>query len=412
MRIGTSLALAVLSLSMLHADENWPQFRGPHGDGHADAKGVPIHWSESENIRWKTAIRGRGWSSPVIWGNQIWLTTAPVDGKQKFALCLDRASGKIIHDILLFPEEKPAPLGVDYNSYASPTPALEEGRVYVHFGSPGTACLDMATGKELWQRTDFECNHYRGPASSPVIFGKLLILTFDGYDLNYLVALDKETGQTVWKKDRNIKYVSSNGDLHKAYSTPTLLELDGRPQAISPAADATISYDPRSGEELWRVYHGGMNTASKPVIGHGLIYLTSGSAGNLLALRLGGAGDVSSQVEWKIIKGAPKRASLLLDGELLYMVNDDGIATCVEAKTGKVNWQERVGKEYSASPIMADGHIYFCDDGGKTHVVKPGREFTEVAVNTLDAGCRASPAAVGDAIYLRTKTHLYCIGKK
>ncbi len=200
--------------------------------------------------------------------------------------------------------------------------------------------------------------------------------------------------------------------MHKAFSTPTLLELEGQPQLVSPAADATIAYDPSSGEELWRVYHGGMNTASKPVVGHGLIFLTSGSAGKLLAVRLGGSGDLTNQVAWKTIKGVPKRASLLLDGELLYMVSDDGIASCMEAKTGTVRWDQRLGKEYSASPILADGHLYFCDDGGKTHVVKPGRQFDEVVINTLDDGCRASPAAIGDAIYLRTKTHLYCLGKK
>ena len=282
MRHSLAFGILFVSLTLARGGDTWPQFRGPTGDGHADAHDLPTRWSETENIRWKTEIHGKGWSSPVIWGNQIWLTTATEDGKQKFAVCVERSSGKVLHDILLFPEEKPA-FCIPFNSYATPTPTIEEGRVYVHFGSAGTACLDTATGHVLWRQTSLKCDHWRGPGSSPMLYGKLLILTFDGHDVNYLAALNTETGDIVWKKDRGIPYTSNDGDYHKAYSTPTLLEQNGQPQLVSPAADATIAYDPRSGDELWRVYHGGMNEACKPVVGNGLIFLSSGHTKNLLA---------------------------------------------------------------------------------------------------------------------------------
>jgi outer membrane protein assembly factor BamB len=409
-----SLALvALFSLTALvQAGEHWPQFRGPAGTGISDSKGVPTNWSEKENIRWKVAIHDKGWASPVVWGDQVWLTTADKDGHKYYVLCIDRKSGKVLHDLKLFTVEKPD-FCIPFNSYASPSPVIEAGRVYVHFGAYGTACLDTKTAKVLWERRDLKCDHWRGPGSSPIVYDKWLFLTFDGHDVQYVVALDKATGKTVWKKNRTIKYQSDDGDIKKGYSTPSVLKVDGKLQLVSPAAEATIAYDPATGEELWRVIHGGMNEATVPLFGHGLIYLTSGHTTNLLAVRQGGKGDVTkSGVAWKSKSGVPSRPSPLLIGDHIYFVSDGGLATCLDAKTGKQLWQERLGGAFSGSPVCVNGQIYFADQDGKTHVVAASPTFKKIAVNQLDTGCMASPAIAGDALFLRTKTHLYCIGQR
>jgi outer membrane protein assembly factor BamB len=408
----TLLAL-VLSATFAQAGENWPQYRGPNGDGHADAHNLPVKWSETENVKWKTAIHDKGWSSPVIWGDQIWMTTALADGKQLFALCVDRNSGKIIHDLKVFDVEKPQ-FCIEFNSYASSTPIIEAGRVYVHFGSPGTACLDTTTGKTIWERRDLPCDHWRGAGSSPIIYGDLLILIFDGHDFQYVVALNKNTGKTVWKTDRNAKYKSDDGDIKKAYATPQVIEVDGKPQLICPSAEVTVAYNPADGTELWRLTHGGMNAAARPLYAHGLLYLTSGHTAKLLAVKPAGVSGKEPPVEWSHSKGVPTRPSLLLIDDLLFMVNDNGIASCVEAKSGEQHWEERLkGKAAcSASPIYADGHIYVASQDGPTFVIEPGKKFKLLGTNALDAGCMASPAAVGKSLFLRTRTHLYCIEEK
>ncbi|HTU26931.1 MAG TPA: PQQ-binding-like beta-propeller repeat protein [Pirellulales bacterium] len=393
------------------ADGNWPEFRGPQGDGHADAAKLPLTWSETEHVRWKTPIHDRGWSSPVIWGNQIWLTTATKDGKQMYAVQVNRETGKIERDILLFSPAEPA-FCHPYNSYASCTPAIEEGRVYIHFGSYGTAAIDTKTGKTLWQRTDLPCDHFRGPGSSPIIWNNLLVLTFDGFDFNYLVALDKQTGENVWRTDRKIHYDTDDGDYHKAYSTPTVVKVDGHEELISPSAGATTTYDPASGRELWRVQSGGMNAAARPLFGHGLAFATTAYQGyQLFAVRPGGKGEVSdSHVVWKFPKSVPSRSSPLLVGDHLFMVADKGIASCIDARTGEALWQKRIPGEYTSSPIFASGRIYFFNEDGRSPVVAPDTaELKVLAENRLDEGCMASPAISGNAMYLRTKTDLYRI---
>ena len=245
------------------------------------------------------------------------------------------------------------------------------------------------------------------------MFDGLLILTFDGFDFQYVTALDKTTGATVWRKDRNIKYSTPDGDYKKAYATPTIIEVGSRPQLICPSAEATNAFDPATGEELWRVAHGGMNAATRPVYGHGLVFLTSGHSMNLVAVRPGPSEEVNgSRIAWKTNKGVPTRPSQILVGDLLFMVNDAGIATCLEAKTGKQLWQDRLGGKFTASPVCTDGIIYLPDEDGKTHVIEAKSTFKKLAANPLDAGCMASPAISGDEIFIRTKTHLYCIGKK
>ena len=403
----------LIATSPVGAEVNWPEFRGPYGNGHAEVSNVPATWSESENITWKTAIHDRGWSSPVIWNQQIWMGTATADGKQMFAVCVERDSGKILHDIKLRENEEPA-FCHKFNSYASPTPAIEADRVYMHFGSYGTFCLDSASGKTLWSRTDLPCDHWRGPGSSPIIDGDLLFIHFDGYDFQYIVALDKHTGETVWKKDRSIDFETDNGDLKKAYCTPHVIEVDGVRQLISPFAKGTIAYDPATGKEIWHVLYPGHSTPVRPLYGHGLVFLTTGfSKAEMLAVRPTGEGDVTeSHVVWKRKENIPSMPAPLLVDDSLYMIDDAGVATCLDAKTGKEIWKKRVGGNYSAAPLYADGRVYFFSREGRSTVVAASRDYEVLAKNDLEAGCMASPAVVGDALFLRTETHLYRIEKK
>ena len=406
--------LMILSLSLtafVAAGENWPQFRGPHGAGHADSAKLPITWSEKKNIVWKTPIHDKGWSSPVVWGDQVWLTTAKADGSQLFAVCVDRDKGDIVRDVKLFDVDHPSELWKNYNSFASPTPAIEEGRVYLHFGTYGTTCLDTKTGKPVWQRRDLHCDHWRGAASSPILFGDSLFLTFDGHDVQYVVALDKRTGETLWKKDRAIDYKTTDGDLKKAFGTPSLLAIDGKPQLVSPSAMATIAYDPKTGDELWKVNHGGMNVTTPPLYGEGKFFLCTGDGGlRLLAVRPGRGDLTDTHIDWSVKKPlVPSRSSPILVDDLLYMVNEAGIVSCLEAKSGELVWQERLGGKYWASPIHASGRLYFFDEAGAGHVLAAGRQWRKLANNHLDDGCRASPAVSGDALFVRTLTHLYRI---
>ena len=348
------LVLLAVGASPLPAADNWPQFRGPDGDGHAQAATLATTWSESQHIAWKTPIHGRGWSSPVVWGDQIWLTTATEDGRRMYAVCVDRDSGKIVHDLHLFDVAQPDEIHVT-NSYASPTPVIEAGRVYIHFGCYGTACVDTSTGQTLWQRRDLPCNHWRGPGSSPILFEDLLIVHFDGYDLQYVVALDKATGATRWKTNRDIDYGTDDGDLKKAFCTPTIISVQGQLQLISPAAKAAIAYDPRTGRELWRIRYANHSATARPLFGHGLVFLNSGfSKAELFAVRPDGQGDVTdTHIAWSTDRGIGSKPSHLLVDDLLYVVHDQGTASCLEALTGKLVWQKRLGGNFSASPLYA-----------------------------------------------------------
>ncbi|NQU19720.1 MAG: PQQ-binding-like beta-propeller repeat protein [Candidatus Nealsonbacteria bacterium] len=419
MRNAIAVLAIAISASLASAADNWPQFRGPTGDGHSDATGLPPAWSETENVAWKTPIHDRGWSSPVVWENQIWMTTATADGHRLFAVCVDRRTGKIVHDVKVFDVDEPEKIA-PINSYASPTPAIEAGRVYVHYGSYGTACLDTPTGKTLWQRRDLKCDHHMGPGASPILHGDMLLFHVDGIDVQYVVALDKTTGKTAWKTDRSIDYTDVFPLCRKAFCTPTIIEVAGRTQMISPGSKAVIAYDPTTGEELWKVRCFGWSMTPRPLFGHGLIYaIVDYDKPELWAIRPaspqapGGRGDVTdTHVAWKVRQSMPSTPSLLLIDELLYMVNDDGVASCLEAKTGKVVWKERIGGNYSASPVYADGRIYFSSQTSVTTAIAPGREFKVLATSELDDPVMASPAVAGNAIFLRTGTHLYRIERR
>jgi outer membrane protein assembly factor BamB len=395
------------------AEKPWNQFRGPNGVGKSDAKNVPLEFGEGKNIAWKTAIHGKGWSSPVVWDSQIWLQTATEDGHKLYAVCVDAKSGKIVHDRLVFEVEKPRFCHAT-NSYASPTPFVEEGRVYVHFGAYGTACLDTATGKTLWERRDFVCDDFRGPGSSPIVHDGLLFVNFDGVDRQYVVALDKKTGKTIWQKDRGIDYGTDNGDNKKAYGTPSIITVNGKEQLVSPSAVETIAYEPKTGKIIWRVRHGGMNVGARPLYGHGMVYISAGSGSRrLIAVKPTGRGDVTdTHIAWGLGKGVPGRSSQILHGELYFMMDDGGVASCVDAKTGKIHWSKRIGGAYWASPVLVGDRVYCFSKDGRIPVFKASKEFELLADNKLPAGFNASPAFVDDAMILRTFTHLYRVEKK
>ena len=415
--------LTCCSLTMVRAD--WPDFRGPWGDGRVSAPGdtnligVPLHWSETNNVKWKTEIPLRGWSTPVILGGQIWMTTADEDGHDYFAVGVDEASGKIIFNEKVFHTDNPEPLGngASMNSYATPSPVLEPGRVYVHFGSAGTACLDTKTGQVIWQRRDLPCRHYRGPSASPVLFENLLILTFDGADLQYTAALDKQTGTTVWKTNRSVVWndegvqgqMARDGDLRKSHGTPLIVNVAGKPQLLSVGAKAAYGYDPRTGSELWRVEYNDWSSAPRPLFDKGIAFIVTGlMKKELWAVKPDGHGNVTdTHVLWKLNTHIGKYASPLLVDGLIYTPADESFVTCVEAATGQVVWTERIGGKYAASPLYADGRVYFFSQDGTTTVLKPGRNFEVLTTNKLDAGFMASPAADGKALFLRTRTHLY-----
>ncbi len=411
------LLLTCLVLTGLKGAAQWPQFRGPDGTGIA-AGTPPLTWGEDKNVRWKTAIHGRAWSSPVVLSGQVWVSTETEDGRELSALAVDLETGKILHDLLLFKVADPQ-FRHPFNSYASPTPVIEPGRIYVTFGSPGTAAIDTRTGKVLWERRDLECNHFRGAGSSPILFGDLLIMHFDGSDRQYLVGLDKRTGKTVWRTERSIDFKDlgpdgkplADGDYRKAFSTPHVVTSGGEPVLISIGSKATYGYDPRTGKELWRLEERDAHSGStRPVPGHGLIFYPTGfPTGQLLAIRLNAARDAQPEIVWKVSRGVPNKPSVLLVGDLLFMVNDPGISSCLEAKTGNVVWTSRVAGTYSASPISAAGRVYVFNEDGKATVIDAGREFKVLAENLLDEGFMASPAVVGNALILRTRTHLYRI---
>ena len=411
------LGSVLASVTALHAQ--WPQFRGPDGVGIAASRNLPVTWSESTNVRWRTAIHGRAWSSPVILDSEIWVTTATPDGRELSVLTVNAGDGKIVRDQKVFQVEKPQE-GHPFNSYASPTPVAEPGRVYVNFGSAGTAALDSRTGKTIWQRTDLECHHFRGPGSSPILFRNLLIMHFDGIDVQYVVALDKETGKTVWKTPRSIDFKdltpegkpTADGDFRKAFATPHIMDVQGRPLLISLGGKAAYAYEPMTGKEVWRLEHRDSHTAStRPVTGHGLFFYATGwETSRVLAVKPEGRGDITAtNVVWQFTRAVPMKPSLLLAGDLIFMVNDNGIVTCVEAKTGTQVWQSRIGGTFSASPLYAAGRVYLFDEDGKATVIEAGREFKLLAENLLDNGFMASPAVLGDALILRTTMDLYRI---
>ena len=420
--IGLLAGLVVLH-GIVYAGDGWPMFRGSRGNGSvADAR-LPLLWSETNNVRWKIAIPHVGWSTPVVQGDQVWVTSATEKGTNFFAFCVDVKTGKLLFEKQLFHADAPEPLGNGVNCYASPSPAIEPGRVYVHFGSYGTACLDTVTGEVLWKREDLKCRHYRGPGSSVILYRDLLILTFDGVDVQYLIALDKRTGKTVWKSDRTTVWndldekgqPKRDGDFRKGFATPLVIDVSGKAQLISPGSSMLFAYEPATGKEIWRVRNTEHTPAVSPVFGGGVVLAVTGhGAAEMRAIRPDGTNDVTdSHVVWRVAgKDVPLTPSpVVLDG-LLYMLSDNGIMTCLETGSGKTVWREPVGGNCLASPILDGERIYIFSVSGKTTVIRAGRSFEKLAENRLDSGFMASPAVAANSLILRTKTHLYCVEAK
>jgi outer membrane protein assembly factor BamB len=389
----------LLFLSLLFFSQDWPEFRGPTGQGHSDERGLPLVWSETKNVRWKVAIPGRGWSSPAIQGDRIWLTTATEEGKSLRAISVDGNTGAILQNVEVFRVKSQGNLN-SKNSQASPTPVLEDDRVYLHFGAYGTACITQS-GEIVWKtRLDYD-NGQHGPGGSPVIYDSLLIMSCDGQDVQYVVALDKLTGKVRWKKLR---------EGYQAYTTPLVVRLPAGDQVISPGALRAVSYEPRTGKELWQVRYGdGFSNVPRPVYGAGMVFICTGfQQPSLLAVRMDGRGDVTkSHIAWTLKRGVSLTPSPLLIGDELYMVSDNGVASCIDAKTGSPYWQVRLGGNHSASPVYADGRIYFLSEEGESVVIAPGKEFKALAKNQLDGPTLASMAVSKGSIFVRSQTHLY-----
>jgi len=406
-RFALSAGTILLSVASSNGAGHWPEFRGPTGQGHAATARLPLEWSDTRNIAWKQAIPGRGWSSPALQDGRVFLTTA-VGGNggstlSLRALCLDEASGKIFWDVEVFGGRQPTGIHLK-NSHASPTPLVAGDRVYVHFGHQGTACLDLE-GKVLWRQTSLSYPPVHGSGGSPILVGDALIFSCDGGRDPFVVALDKSTGKVLWKTKR-----ITSAKKTFSFSTPLLITVSGQAQVISPGSGVVCAFDPRSGRELWRVRYGeGYSVVPRPVFGHGMLFIATGfDTPTVMAIRPDGKGDVTAtHVVWTLKKSAPNTPSLLLAGDELYMVSDGGIASCVDAQTGRVHWQERIGGNYSASPIYANGRIYFQNEEGTGVVVKAGREFEKLASNALGERTLASYAASDRALFIRAEQHLY-----
>jgi len=386
----------------------WPGYRGPSDDGHSQAKNIPVTWNDSTNIAWKVLIPGRGWSSPVVQDGQVWLTTSDTARRELRAIAINCKDGSVIHNIKVFDILKPQeshPL----NSFASPSPVIEAGRVYVHFGAYGTACMDTKSGKIIWKRTDILCEHEVGPGSSPILYQNMLILTMDGTDVQYVEALDKRTGKTIWHTSRGLDFTAKTLDSRKAFTTPVVTKVDGRDLIISAGPHAVMAYEPQTGREVWRVLYQGFSASARPVTGNGIIFINTGfGMSNMMAIRLGGSGDnTATAIVWTNKRNMAARSSPLLIDGLLYMINTAGQAKCLDPATGVEIWTQRVGLETSASPVYIDGKIYTFDQSGLTTVFKPGRTFIKIAENQLSDGYMASPAVVDGALYLRSKTYLF-----
>ena len=429
------LALLLLIPSLLCGAESWPQWRGPSANGHAGKSGYPSEWNKTKNVAWKSVLPGRGHSSPVHDGKTVWVTTAietpasEAEKKERLkdnkglptvtvlskvslrALKIDPKSGEVIQDIEILKKKQPQWVH-KLNSYASPTPVIEGGKVYFHFGAYGNACIDAKTGKILWKNEDkaLWVMHENGPGSSPLIWDNLMIFHLDGSDKQNIVALYKDSGKIAWKTKRSGE-LRENPQLQKSYSTPIVETFNGKPVLISCSADWVYGYDPRTGDELWKIKYGhlGFSNVARPVTGHGMIYLsTCFMKAEILAFRY--EGEKTPKLAWRLDRG-PKMPSPILVGKELYVINDGGILTCVDALTGDLHWRERMDGEFSSSPTYAGGLLYFSDQAGITTVIKPGKTLEVLSKNELDGTAHmASFAPLGKSFLVRTNEALYRIG--
>lgn len=399
--------ISVPAMSEVAAEE-WTEFRGSTGQGHSSATGLPLEWSATKNVVWKRAVPGAGWSSPVVSRGQVFLTTGlPGNdgGTSLHALAFDSATGRILWDVEVFTSAETRRRAMhDKNTQASPTPIIEGERVFVHFGHHGIACLSR-NGKTLWRNNSLGYEPMHGNGGSPIIVDDKIVYNADGASDPFVVALNKNTGQQVWKVARTAQ-VSQKF----SFCTPLLITVNGQQQIISPGSGAVSALDPQDGHEIWRVrYGGGYSVVPRPVYGQGLVFIATGfNRADILAIRPDGHGDVTeTNIAWRTTKGAPLTPSLLLNGEELYAVSDSGLASCFEAKTGKVYWQESIDGNYSASPVAAEGRLYLQSESGVGTVLQLGQQFVKLATNTLEERTLSSYAVAENALFIRTAGNLY-----
>lgn len=403
------------------SDHNWTHFRGNNLDGISENKMSPVHWNSDSNIVWKTEIHGKGWSSPVVYDNQVWVTTATEDGKELFAVCMDYQTGEIIHDIQLF---KPDSVFRKHsiNTYATPTPCVEKDYVFAHFGRYGTAGINITDGSVMWQRTDLYCNHIQGPGSSPMLYKDLLILHFDGTDIQYIVALDKLTGETVWRTDRQKEpYESLTWIGKKAYITPLIIQKNGKDLLISNGAAVCSAYDPETGEEIWWIIRGAESTIAMPFYDGGLLFFYSGYMvtddghrySELLAVDPNGQGDITeSNIKWIIQTPILQLLTPVVKNGLIYTIDSESKLQCIDSKSGNLIYSEKTKDKFNASPIYSAGKIYFFSSKGETIVIKEGQNLDIIARNELEGEIWATPAFLRDNILIRTSKYLYRIGER
>lgn len=407
----------------------WPDKNGPTFDGvvpAAEAAKLPLKWNATtgENIVWKVDLQDDGHSSPVIGGDRIWFTSATTDGKKQFLYGIDRQSGQIVHHDVVFENADPEGLGNPLNNYAAPSPVLEADALYVHFGTYGTARIDPATGKKVWERRDINVRHYRGPGSSPMIHGDLLILTFDGIDQQFVTALNKKTGETVWKTARTTDYgdldaegkPTRDGDMRKAYHTPSVYSLAGVETLVSIGSRAAFGYAVETGKELWTVRHGGFNAAIRPLVYQNVLVLNTGSErSHTVGVKIDAQmkGDITaSHVIWDREKRNASEANSVLVNGLLFQITRGGIVTCMNPVTGEDVWEERLTGQHLPSPIVAGDRLYFSNDRGDTRVLRAGPKFEVLAENILPDAMTAAPAVADGALFIRTKKQLFKIAAK
>ena len=386
----------------------WPQFRGPTGQGHAPQNSTPpVQFDVKKNATWRTKIPGNGWSSPVVLGNQIWVTTSVKKGHSLRAICIDVQTGKRIHNVELFNIKQPERIHAD-NSYASPTPVVDDKRAYFHFGRYGTAAVDRKSGRVVWKKQGMEVEHQGGPASSPIGYKDFLILSLDGADKQYVVALNKSDGKIAWKRTRSAEF-RENPITHRAFSTPLLLKQKNRTTLISIGADQVHAYNPADGSEHWHARFEGFSNVPAPVSDGEMVFIATGFfSPEFLGIKLGGKDEVTgSHVVWKHTEQVPTVPSPIVVGKQVYLITEKGILTCLNCADGKRLWRKRIPGKFSASPVFAGGHLYFCSENGRITVVKPSKEkLNIIATNLVGSRIKASPAIVGSTLYIRTEREL------
>lgn len=410
--------MACLALSPSAAwAADWPQFRGPNSDNVVTAKDVPLEWSKTKNVAWHITLPGKGWSSPVLSGGKLYLTTAVAPGEDQDAagprslraLCLDPATGKVLWDNEIFHESANTPPIHNKNSHASPTPIAADGRLYVHFGHEGTACLDLE-GKKIWEQRSLTYPPVHGGGPSPLLVDGLLIFPCDAAEGPFLAALKASDGTVAWKTPR-----ANGAKRNFSFCTPSVITLDGKKQIISPAADAIAGYTPADGKELWKIRYDGYSLICQPAFGNGLVYFSTGYDNPVTyAIRPGGSGDTTEKnVAWTQDKRAPNTPSQILRDKDLFQVADNGIASCLDALTGDIIWQERTARTTSASPLLIGDKLLIIDEFGTATILRAGRKFEKIGENKLDGErVLATPVPDDGILYIRTATGLYRIQKQ